>query len=218
MAIIELSGLDSWVWVTPDAALTTSISLIGHADSWVWSTPSAQVEVTNLTLTPFIMRQFPFGAYFDRSAGWLPRVSRGMARFLSRLVRRRTTMERQIDPRTATELIGDWERALGLTTDTTLDDSTRRDAIMTKLRSLGGVTADYYTGLAVLFGYGDAVVTDAADPFECDMDCDAELAGGEWKVTFFLTATSKSAAQNAMLRRLITSQMLAGWNVIFVLS
>lgn len=174
--------------------------------------------VTNTNKAPFVMRHFPYGDYFDRSAGWLPQVARGVARFMSRLRERQRAFERNIDPRTADELIGEWESAYGITSDESLDIDTRRDQVIAKIRNIGDVTAEYYQQLAVDFGYTDAVVSDAADPFETDSLCDDVLAGGEWMLTFAVTATSIDATKDDLLEQLIEDQLLAGWNTYFVLS
>lgn len=191
---------------THDVYCESELVVVGEA---------AQVEVTNVNLAPFVMRQFPWGEYLSRTDGWLPRVARGIARFLSRPLRRRRRFEAQIDPRTADELLPDWEQAYELVpeADDTIED--RRLAVLTKVRSTGGVTDSYYEGLAASFGYGDAVVTDAADPFTTVSECDDALAGGEWKLTFLVTAASQGTDRDEKLQELIRSQMLAGWYVLF---
>ena len=65
------------------------------------------------------------------------------------------------------------------------------------------------------FGYLDAVVEDAADPFTTISLCDDFLQDGEWKLTFKLTATSQGAARDALLQDLINSQLLEGWFALY---
>ena len=178
--------------------------------------PVATYDITDTSKAALVLRQFPFGRYFDRTAGWLPKVARAWARFLSRLVERKSTMERNMDPRTADELLDEWESAYfedPLDPGLTIDD--RRDAILAQVRALGGVTAEYYEAVATDFGYGDAVVTDAADPFTTVSLADDFLAGGEWKLTFLLTAASQTAARDAQLVDLINGQLLAGWFALY---
>jgi uncharacterized protein YmfQ (DUF2313 family) len=174
---------------------------------------SSYASVTDTSAAGAVMRQFPLGLAFTRSAGWLPAVARGIARFLSRLWERRTTFVRNMDPRYADELLDDYERQYELEPADELQD--RRDAVLAKVRARGGVTFDYYEQLAVDFGYPDAVVTDAADPLTTVSVADDFLQDAEWKVTFLLTATSQGAARNGQLQSIIFSQLHAGWYAIF---
>jgi uncharacterized protein YmfQ (DUF2313 family) len=177
--------------------------------------PAAPVQVTDLRKLGAVLRAFPLGEYFHRTSGWLPPVSRGIARTLSRFCRRKEAFERNVDPRTADELLDEWESALGLKPDPGESIDDRRDAVLTKLRSLGGVTAAYYEGLADSFGYADAVVTDAADPFTTESLCDDFLQDLEWKVTMQVTAASQGATRDQLLQDLINSQLLAGFFAIY---
>lgn len=188
---------------------------ISGSQTWVWQGQPAVVDITDTTKAGLVVRQFPYGLYFHRRDGWLPKVSRAWARFLSRLVERRATMIRNMDPRTADELLDEWESAFfEEPLDPALTDADRRAAILTQVRNRGGVTADYYEALALDFGYV-AVVTDAADPFTTISLCDDFLAGGEWKVTMQVTAPSQGAVKDQQLQQLIDSQLLAGWFALY---
>jgi uncharacterized protein YmfQ (DUF2313 family) len=176
----------------------------------------APLELTNTKKAGFIARLFPLGFYFDRTAGWVPSLSRGLARFVSRWVKRVEDFERQMDPRTADELLPDHERLFELVPDpaATLED--RRAAALAKWRSTGGTTAEYYESVAADFGYLDAVVTDAGFPATCNGTCNQALLGGEWLLTFRLTAASQGATRDAALEELIRGQpLLAGWFAVF---
>ena len=61
----------------------------------------AFLDVTSVAETPEVLRQFPFGEYWNRTTGWLPAVARAIARFFSRLRRGREMLARQYDPRAA---------------------------------------------------------------------------------------------------------------------
>ncbi len=177
--------------------------------------PAAQVQVTDLRKLGAVLRAFPLGEYFHRSAGWMPPTAKGIARTLSRFCRRKDALERNLDPRVADELLDEWESAMGLEREPGQTIEDRRDAVLTKLRSLGGVTAAYYEGLADSFGYPDAVVTDAADPFTTESLCDDFLQDLEWKVTMQVTAASQGAERDLLLQDLINSQLLAGFFAIY---
>jgi len=192
-----------------------ALIIINGEQVWNAVQPDAPIQVTDHAKFPTTLRMFPLGAYFDRSDGWLPATARALARFFSRLWRRKAAMEKNMDPRQADELLEEWEQLYGLDPDPALTDDDRRDAVLTKVRSLGGNTAEYYEALANDFGYAAAVVTDAADPFTTISPCDDFLAGGEWKLTFLVTAGTQGAARDAELESLINSQLLAGWFALY---
>lgn len=191
-----------------------TIQLFGNANLQLGQ-PAAPLQCTSLELEAFVLRQVPPGEYFSREDGWWVKTARGIARFLSRFVKRRRAFERQMDPRTAEELLPEWESAYAIPTDTSIPLDDRRATVLTKVRSLGGVNVTYYEGLADSFGYPDAVVTAAADPFTTVSLADDFLAGGEWKLTMRLTAASQGAVRDALLEELISSQLLAGYFAIF---
>lgn len=175
----------------------------------------AFLDVTSVAETPEVLRQFPFGEYWNRTVGWLPAVARAIARFFSRLRRGREMLVRQYDPRTADILLPDRERerAIVPVDGQTLEE--RRAAVLAKMRSVGGVNAAYYTSVCVDAGYLDAVVTPAADPFTTISVADDYLAGGLWMVTMEVTATSLGAAQDQALQDLINGQLQAGFHAIY---
>jgi uncharacterized protein YmfQ (DUF2313 family) len=175
----------------------------------------AFLDVTSVSETPEVMRQFPFGEYWNRTVGWLPAVARAIARNFSRLRRAREMLERQYDPRTADVLLPDREQERGIVPidGQTLEE--RRATVLAKMRAVGGVSADYYTGVCVDAGYLDAVVTAAADPFTTASVADDYLAGGLWMVTMHVTATSLGAEQDQALEDLINGQLLAGFHAIY---
>lgn len=193
MAVIDIYG-------TQDSAATSDVALL---------------DVTDPSAVPEVLRQFPYGEYWNRTVGWLPAVARAIARFFSRLRRAREILERQYDPRTADVLLAERERERGIEPidGQTLDE--RRATVLAKMRAEGGVTKAYYTQVCVDAGYLDAVVTEAADPFTTVSLADDYLAGGLWKVTMHVTATSLGAAQDLALQRLINGQLQAGFHAIY---
>lgn len=60
-------------------------------------------------------------------------------------------------PDTTLEMLADWERVAGLPDDCVTDETrtieTRRAALLTKLRSLGGQSRQYFIDLAAVFGF-----------------------------------------------------------------
>ncbi len=175
----------------------------------------AFLDVTDLSAVPEVMRQFPHGEYWNRTVGWLPAVTRAIARFFSRLRRARELFERQYDPRTADVLLPDRERERGIVPVDGQTIEERRATVLAKMRAEGGVTKAYYTQVCVDAGYLDAVVTEAADPFTTVSVADDYLAGGLWKVTMHVTATSLGAAQDQALQDLVNGQLQAGFHAIY---
>jgi len=175
----------------------------------------AFLDVTDLSAVPEVLRQFPLGEYWNRTVGWLPAVARAIARFFSRLRRARELLERQYDPRTADVLLAERELERGVVPvdGQTIDE--RRASVLAKMRAEGGVTKAYYTQVCVDAGYLDAVVTEAADPFTTISLADDYLAGGLWKVTMQVTATSLGAAQDQALQDLVNGQLQAGFHAIY---
>jgi uncharacterized protein YmfQ (DUF2313 family) len=175
----------------------------------------AFLDVTDLSAVPEVLRQFPHGEYWNRTIGWLPAVARAIARFFSRLRRARELLERQYDPRTADVLLAEREAERGVVPvdGQTIDE--RRASVLAKMRAEGGVTKAYYTNVCVDAGYLDAVVIEAADPFTTISVADDVLAGGLWKVTMHVTATSLGAAQDQALQDLIDGQLQGGFHAIY---
>jgi uncharacterized protein YmfQ (DUF2313 family) len=179
------------------------------------SSSTAFLDVTSVAEAPEVMRQFPFGWYWDRTVGWLPAVARAIARFFSRLRRAREMLERQYDPRTADILLAEREEERGIVPIDGQTIEERRATVLAKMRAEGGVNAAYYTSVCVDAGYLDAVVTAAADPFTTVSVADDYLAGGLWKVTMQVTATSLGAVQDEALEDLINGQLQAGFHAVY---
>jgi len=86
----------------------------------------------------------------------------GMAVELTRLDERAKDLLEEIDPRTSTELLEDWEELLGIPDECTMsltDINERRAQAGQKLAAQGGMTKSFYEGVAERLGF-DAIVTD----------------------------------------------------------
>jgi uncharacterized protein YmfQ (DUF2313 family) len=97
----------------------------------------------------------------------------------ARLDARIWTLFEEADPRTATELLGDWERVLGLPdecmSDETLTLTERRRLAYAKLTEEGGQSKAYFIALAARYGEADVKIADGARPMNCNDDCNAAL-------------------------------------------
>lgn len=115
-------------------------------------------------------------------AGDLRKLLRGAGTELARVEQRAAELVEEIDPRTTTEMIEDWERALGLpekcgTPPTTLQG--RRLAAYTKLTSRPVGNIPLFLSMAAKLGYPDAEVFRMYDPFTCVSECTHALWGAE---------------------------------------
>jgi uncharacterized protein YmfQ (DUF2313 family) len=89
----------------------------------------------------------------------LTHLLQGLAKELARVDERANQLAEEADPRTSSELFGDWERAAGLPDAclTALEGSDsatqRRSALVGKITGLGGQSLQYYIELAKALGY-----------------------------------------------------------------
>lgn len=104
----------------------------------------------------------PPGRAWTRSKGSrLDQLTNGLGIELARVDRRGEDLLRESDPRTTSELLVDWERALGLPDPCTgpLDSvEKRRTALVGRLIQGGGQSRDFYVQLAAALGYTISIV------------------------------------------------------------
>jgi len=85
-----------------------------------------------------------------------------LAAELCRMDERAKDLLEEIDPRTSTELLEDWEALLGIPDECTMsltDIEERRSQAGQKLAAQGGMTAEFYEAVAERLGF-NAIVTD----------------------------------------------------------
>ncbi len=96
----------------------------------------------------------------------------------------------ELDPRSSVELLPDWERMLGLPDNcrgiipSTLEQ--RRQAVITKLRAIGGQSRQYFIDLAGLYGF--AIEIAEFDLFTAESLCTESLYDEPWAYTFKVIA------------------------------
>lgn len=110
----------------------------------------------------------------------------------------------EADPRQATELLEDWERLVGLPDECTPEDVTtaeRRNQVVQKLTSVGGISGAYYEFLTAQLGFpsvvtkplpfqvgratvGDALTNDFDIPFTVGMTVGTQLHQWGWLFYF----------------------------------
>jgi uncharacterized protein YmfQ (DUF2313 family) len=132
----------------------------------------------------------PSGAAWTREPDAdLTNAMLAIATELARIDARLDDLVNEGDVRTATELITDWERVLGLPDDcmanTVLTLAQRRLLALQRLVEEGGQSAAYYIGLAELLGEPGCTVSEFR-PMNCNDNCNSALGSAAdrffWRV------------------------------------
>lgn len=117
----------------------------------------------------------------------LARLLLGQADELARIDARAEALLEEADPRTASELLPDWERVAGLPDGCTQIAATtpeRRVAAAGRIGDRGGQSLAYFTQLAL--SYGVAVRIEEGRSGDCGMECGERLAGDGWRHVWFV--------------------------------
>lgn len=106
----------------------------------------------------FGMQAFPT----DANSNWV-QLLLAIAEELARIDASAGALLDEVDPRTTTQLLDDWERVLDLPDDCFPAAQTtqeRRNAIIAKLNALGGTTITYFEQLAAAAGFSNISITE----------------------------------------------------------
>lgn len=112
---------------------------------------------------------------------------------LVRVSARADQLLNEADPRTASELLSDWERVAGLpdpcvTADLTVDQ--RRASLVAKLTSLGGQSRAYFIALAESLGYANSTITEYR-PMTCNDTCNDALNSADDRFVWQINLTQQ---------------------------
>jgi uncharacterized protein YmfQ (DUF2313 family) len=121
------------------------------------------------------------------SATW--HILDGIAQELARIDGRCGDLIEEADPLTTFELLGDWERVVGLLACRTSPAallSQRRAELHAKLTNLGGQTPQYFIDLAASIGI--IITITEFRPWTCDMACNLPIYGEDWAYTWQVNA------------------------------
>ncbi len=156
---------------------------------------------------------FPRGAAWNFSAQFLSetvfnQLAEAIAIEFGRVDGRAQDLLAEMDPRTTTELIEDWERVCGLpdpcaAAPTTLAD--RRAAVATRLTERGtlGVSIAFLTATIVALGYDEADILfrrGHLPVFSCESECDDALNTEEVGWPFVWEVIVKSGDADAVVQ------------------
>lgn len=101
------------------------------------------------------------------------------------------------DPRTALELLAEWENALGLPDDcldaVPVTIAERRLAVVQKLASRGGQSRAFYVELAALAGFAVTIEEFSAQVLRSGFRCGSRLYGTDWAYAWRVTSDSGEA-------------------------
>ncbi len=126
------------------------------------------------------------GAYFAQLKALLPRgplwrltrggtfegLLRAIADGLFRVRRRALDLQAEADPRTTYELLPEWEASCGLPDGCLPNGGTlteRRNAVVARINTVGGVDAAYFVGLAAQLGFEVTVVDTGPNVIRMDV-------------------------------------------------
>lgn len=148
-----------------------------------------------------------------------------LAKSFGRVVDRAVDLEAEMDPRTTTELIEDWERIAGLpdpcTTAPTLLEE-RRAALTARIISRGGwsggPSVPFLTSVITALGYAEEDILIRRfhlEPFTCESECDDFLYSDEGGWRFVWEVIVEHGALDAQLQCQIDKYALGALGVTF---
>lgn len=132
----------------------------------------------------------PSGRAWDRNPGSnLAALADGIGARLSLVDDRAREVLEELDPRTTSELLADWERVLGLPDPCSATANTiaeRRAQVLQRLRNVGGQTPAGLIALAAELGYTVTLDEHAGVENACGRAVcgEAEAGGNRWAHTF----------------------------------
>lgn len=118
---------------------------------------------------------------------------------LARVDQRAVDLQNEADPRTAAEMLADWERVCGLPDPCTVAAGTvqtlsqRRAAVVARLTTLGGQSAAYYRAVAAAIGF--AIAVEEYSPHDVLSDVEAPLYDPEWQFAWIVQAANDTVIE-----------------------
>jgi uncharacterized protein YmfQ (DUF2313 family) len=147
----------------------------------------------------------PQGPAWPREAdAFNARMLDAWAQEFARIDARIDALIEEADPRTAIELLPDWERLFGLPDECYPESSTiaaRRGRLLQKIAFQGGQSPQFFIDLLAALGYQGVTITEFK-PFKANSKCNAALNQGGWRFAWRVNVPSTSTAKrfNAVSR------------------
>jgi uncharacterized protein YmfQ (DUF2313 family) len=133
---------------------------------------------------------FPQGLAWILEGTVFENLVSGIAPELARVDRRASDLINELDPRTTSELLTDWERVLGLPDGCTGQLGTlqeRRNAIVAKLNAIGGQSREYFIALAATHGF--EITVEEFRPFQAGVSRAGENVNSQfWRFAWRVNA------------------------------
>lgn len=115
----------------------------------------------------------------------------------ARIDARSDDLLRELDPRSVSELLAEWEAWAGLPDSCAALGVTlaeRRAALHAAITSEGGQNRAYFITLAERLGFPGATITEF-EPYTVDLSVDAPIYGADWRFAWRLSAVRPDVAQ-----------------------
>jgi uncharacterized protein YmfQ (DUF2313 family) len=132
-----------------------------------------------------LQQHLPTGAAWPRDrAALLTLLMGASAQEFARFDERTVQFEQEFDPRSAYELLPDWERLLGLPdpcTAAATSIAARQSACWRKLAFQAGQTPEFYTALAASIGYDIVIHEFDPDVDDYDGSLTSQITGGRYR-------------------------------------
>lgn len=120
----------------------------------------------------------------------------GFARAYAALHASLVLLTRELDPRSTSALLTQWENFAGLPDECSIvtgTESERRMAVVSKIVATGGVTAPYFIALAAALGYAGASITEFPVSRFGRIRFGARLQGYAWRNTWQMNLSVQGA-------------------------
>lgn len=171
-----------------------------YASDDVGTIDDGQFDVVTTDYAEVLVQLLPEGfAWNWKPNGFFDRMRYALAREFSRAERRARELLAEMNPRTADEMIGDWEAMLNITHSSTNLEA-RRVAVQAKFTARVGATGQaFILNLAGNLGYPNAEIRRYNDPFLCISECTHSLYGSEGGWIFAWTLIANDSTDNDVL-------------------
>lgn len=149
-----------------------------------------------------VVQLLPEGKWWNwKPGGVFERLIGAVSYEAARIERRVRDLIEETDPRTADEMLVDWERNYNIQGQCEEDQPTtlegRRLRLHGKVSAKIGETGEaFFLAMAARLGYPDAEIVRSADPFLCTSECTHALYGFEGGWLFHWTLVANDTTEN----------------------